>query len=111
MKKHLLLKKSIANDVYPIDLFEKHINSSIYIQIIQGQHDTNNYSVTLYSNNFYINLDRSKNIYNDNNMDEFINITDDVYTIIIFHTIDFYKGTVRLKQDGDRINEKVDSLN
>ena len=63
------IEKSITNDVYPIDLFKKHINSSIYIQIIQRQHDTNNYIVTLYSNNFYINLDRNTNIHNDNNMD------------------------------------------
>ena len=57
----------ITNDVYPIVLFENRNISNIMFELKTDSTDMNkdNYIVTLYSNNFSINLDRSTYINNN----------------------------------------------
>ena len=100
----------ITNDVYPIVLFENRNISSIIIELKTDSTDINkdNYIVTLYSNNFSINLDRSTYINNNIHADEYITIHP-LYTIINFHNANFYKGIVRLAQKNDVVNQKIDS--
>ena len=97
----------ITNDEYPIVLFENCNISSIMIEIITDNNDINkdNYIVTLYPNNFSINLDRSTYINNNIHADEYITIHP-LYTIINFHNANFYKGIVRLAQKNDVVNKK-----
>ena len=99
----------ITNDVYPIVLFENRNISSIIIELKTDSTDINkdNYIVTLYSNNFSINLDRSTYINNNIHAPEDITVHP-LYTIINFHHGNFYKGIVRLTQKNNVVNKKID---
>ena len=93
------IKKYIRNEVYPFVLFNEHVKNIDGISMYNNDDElTDDYIVTLYTKTFLINLDRVTSIFNILTESEDILLHTD-HTYINLHTVDFYKGTVTLRQN------------
>ena len=99
----------------PTILFEMPIKFIRNIEINNEKYDTNYYIVTLYTNNFSINLDKNTYIYYHENKNDGIE-SYRLHSIMYMNNNEFTKGTVQFKQENDTVNKIIhnsldDSLN
>ena len=101
-------KRNIKSDRYPLVLFHNVIQNILAVKIIREMDDKNEYVVTLYTQKFYINLDRTTHInYRTKQEHEHIEVFPDTTVLNLYNTVDFYRGTVRLKRINDDLNKKM----
>lgn len=84
----------------------------IMIHLIKRPSDVNTYTITLYTNTFYISTDKRSIYINDDKYkpDKYVYITNDVLTLYL-HDRTFIKGTVKIKTESDILNEIIDENN
>ena len=82
------------------------------IHLTKRSSDVNTYTITLYTNTFYISTDkRSIYFFNDKlQPDKYVSVTNDVLTLYL-HDRTFIKGTVKIKTESDILNEIIDENN
>ena len=90
---------------YEIVLFDEPMYL-VSVQIFREENDRRKYIVTLYTNKFFINLDRDIFIKNFdfNFTPESIKVVNDNTVMMNLHSVKFIKGTLRLKRQDDKIN-------
>ena len=83
---------------YEIVLFDEPMYL-VSVQIFREENDRRKYIVTLYTNKFFINLDRDIFIKNFdfNFTPESIKVVNDNTVMMNLHSVKFIKGTLRLK--------------
>ena len=91
------IKKYITNEVYPFVIFHEHLKNIHGISMYKNDEQTSDYIVTLYTKKYLIHLDRVTNIDSVPAADEQIHVNES--TLLNLHTVDFYKGTVTLRQN------------
>jgi hypothetical protein len=82
------------------------------IHLTKRPSDVNAYTITLYTNTFYISTDK-RSIYINNDEfqpDKYVYVTNDVLTLYL-HDRTFIKGTVKIKTEYDILNEIIDENN
>ena len=91
------IKKYITSEVYPFVIFHEHIKNIQVISMYKNDEPTSDYIVTLYTKKYLIHLDRVTRIDSVPAADEQIHVNES--TLLNLHTVDFYKGTVTLRQN------------
>ena len=103
------IKKYITSEVYPFVIFHEHIKNIQVISMYKNDEPTSDYIVTLYTKKYLIHLDRVTDIDSVHAADEQIHVNES--TLLNLHTVDFYKGTVTLRQNvEDNLINKIISF-